>query len=922
MRHSILDFAAVAALVAGILAGCGPSTPEALVASAKEYLAKNDRNAAVIQLKTALQTNPDNAEARFLLGKALLDTGDIAAAEKELRKAAELKYPADQVAPALARAMLFRGANKNLLDEFAKADVTSPQSKADLQTTLGQAWFGLGNVEGARAAFAAAQAAIPGYPPALLGEARIKILTGDAPAASALVEAALAKAPNLIDGWLFKGDFAAAQNRPDDALAAYRKVLEIRPAFLPAHSRIVTTLLKQGKNDEAAKQLESMAKIAPKQPQTIYLQALMNFRAKKYAAAREQVQQLLRMAPDNPLGLLLAASIDFQLESYAQAEASLQKVLNRAPKERFARVMLVNTYLRSGQTARAIDAMKPLLEQFDEDSDIQALAGEVYMRNGDALQAGRYFAKATALDPKNSTKRTELALSRIASGDSEQGLRELQETATVDTGIRADLALIAFNTRQRNFDAALEAIAALEKKQPDKSLPHDLRGNLLVAKGDRVGARKSFERAVALDASDFAAVSGLAKLDVAEGKPEDAKKRFEALLVKDASNAQAMLALAELRGRAGAPREEVAALIGKAVAADPLSTAPRLALISYYMDGKEPTKAIAAAQDALAAMPDRAELLYAAGQAQQAAGDTNQATKTFTKLAQLRPGSPVPYMKEAETQIANKEYDAAVQNLKKALALKPDLLDAQRALVSVYLAKNAVEAALGVARDVQKQRPAESIGYLIEGDIYASRKQWTEAANVFRKGVARVGSTDLAARTVAAMRAGGKVADGDQFASAWMRDHPKDRDFRSYLAESAIMKGDFATAAREYKLVVELKPDDALALNNLAWSSGQVGDPKAIEYAERADRLLPNNAAVLDTLGMLLVDKGEMKRGIDSLQRAAALAPQAPGIRLNLARALLKDGQKQSAKKELETLAKLGDAFPAQGEVKKLMQGL
>ena len=95
-----------------------------------------------------------------------------------------------------------------------------------------------------------------------------------------------------------------------------------------------------------------------------------------------------------------------------------------------------------------------------------------------------------------------------------------------------------------------------------------------------------------------------------------------------------------------------------------------------------------------------------------------------------------------------------------------------------------------------------------------------------------------------------------------------------------------------------------------------------IEYAEKADQLVPNNPAILDTLGVLLVDKGDMKRGIESLQRATALAPNAPGIRLNLARALVRDGQKEAAKKELQTLAQLGDKFPAQAEVTKLMQGL
>jgi predicted Zn-dependent protease len=73
---------------------------------------------------------------------------------------------------------------------------------------------------------------------------------------------------------------------------------------------------------------------------------------------------------------------------------------------------------------------------------------------------------------------------------------------------------------------------------------------------------------------------------------------------------------------------------------------------------------------------------------------------------------------------------------------------------------------------------------------------------------------------------------------------------------------------------------------------------------------------------MLLVEKGDSKKGIEYMQRAVELAPAANGIRLNFARALLKDGQKPAAKKELEALAKLGDRFSEQAEVAKLMQGL
>ncbi len=921
-RRSLFRFATLAAISASLVAGCGPATPQALVASAKEYLAKNDRSAAVVQLKTALQKDPDNAEARFLLGKALLETGDVVSAQKELQRAAELKYPADQIAPALARAVFAASGPDKVIADFGNAATASPEARADLQTTLGQAYSNKENVDAALAAFAAAKAAVPGYPPALLGEARLKVGHGDVPGATALVEAAIARSPNFVDAWQLKGDLLAAQGRTDDALAAYRKALQIRPTYLAAHGQIVYLLIHKRRNAEAAKQLEAMTKIAPKHPYTYYFTALVALADKRYRDAREAIQLQLRAWPDNVPGLVLEARIDSQLGSYGQAEAALQKVLQPMPQHRPARMALVQLYLRTGQRARALETLRPLLQAADDDSDVQALAGEVFMQNGDTSQAARAFTKAAALDPQNVNKRTAAAMARVAAGDAEKGVHDLQEVAAVDSGNRADLALIAISTSQRKFDEALDALAALEKKQPNQPFVHDVRGSVLVAKGDRAAARKSFEQALALDPTDFTAASSLARLDVAEHKPDDAKKRYEAILAKDPKNARALLALADLRAQNGATPDEVVALIGNAVRADPTDTGPRLALISHYMRTKEPKKAVAAAQDALAAMPDRPELLYAAGEAQRAAGEPNQAAQSYNKLAASRPGATLPYMKEAEAQFASRNYDAAVQSLKKALAITPDLLEAQRALIAAYMAQGKADDALAVARTVQKQRPAEPVGYVFEGDIYAYKKQWNEAANAYRRGLPHAAGPDLAARTDAALRSAGKAADADKFAVSWVRSHPQDREFRRYLGESAIMRGDYAGAVREFKAILELKPDDALALNNLAWASGQLKDPKAIDYAQKANATVPNNAAILDTLGTLQVEKGDMKNGIASLQRASTLAPNAPGIRLNFARALVKDGQKDAAKKELQELAKLGDKFSGQAEVTKLMQGL
>jgi putative PEP-CTERM system TPR-repeat lipoprotein len=908
-------------LVAALVAGCSEK-PEAMLASAKELLAKNDRNAAVIQLRNALQKNPDLSEARYVLGKSLYDSGDLPGAEKELRKANDLSYDPDNVTPLLARVMLQMGQFKKVISEFGRTRLDSPDSRADLQTTLAYARSYNDDNEGARSGFEAALKAKPGYPRAQVGLARLNAAAGDVPGATALVDEALAAEPNLTEGWQFKGEIASAQGRIDDALAAYRKAIETKPDYVPAHAMITTMLIQQNKSAEAAKALEEMKKVAPKHPQTFYLTALLAFRDGQYQAARDAIQQHLKYSPDNPLGLLLSARIDYQLGNFTQAESELKSVLAKYPRQPFARRLLVQTYLRVRQPGKAIEAMQPILEEGNLDADTLSLIGEAYAQNGDVNKASAYFERAAQLDPNTAGRRTTLALAHLAKGEGERGFRELEDAAAADPGIRADVALIVGYMQQKKPDAALKAVAALEKKQPENPLVYNLRGGILLSKGDTPGARQNFEKAASLDPGYYPAAANLARLDLNDKKPDEAKKRFDAVLAKNPKNIDALLALATLKAQAGGSTEEVAKLIGNAITADPNDLKARLALIGHYLRVRETKLAVTAAQDAMVALPDRPEILDAAGRAYLAAGNTNQAQTTYLRLAQLQPDSPIPLLRMAEVQLAARDRTGALENVRKALAMKPDLVEAQRMAIVLDVNAGKSAEALAMARDIQKQRPKESIGYVLEGDIRAKEKAWPDAIAAYRNGLKNAGTNDLAIRLTSALDASGNSAEAERFSASWLKDHPTDLTYRQYMGEIAIAKKNYPAAAKIYSSVLESQPNDVLALNNLAWVAGQLKDPKAIQYAEKAVSLAPDNPTVLDTLGMLLVDNGDTKKGVELLQKATKLAPDAAPIRLNLARALVKDGQKEGAKKELDTLAKLGDKFSDQAEVTKLMQGL
>jgi putative PEP-CTERM system TPR-repeat lipoprotein len=279
-------------------------------------------------------------------------------------------------------------------------------------------------------------------------------------------------------------------------------------------------------------------------------------------------------------------------------------------------------------------------------------------------------------------------------------------------------------------------------------------------------------------------------------------------------------------------------------------------------------------------------------------------------------------MQLAELNLAAKDLTAATQNLKRALELKPDSLTAQQRLVLVSLMSKDYATATRVAQDVQLQQPTKGIGFLLEGDVLAAQQKWESAIATYRKGLKQNGSPELAAKLHATLKARFSRAEADRFAAAWLSSHAKDHVFLEYLGDSAIADKNYVDAVARYRSVLLLKPNHAVAINNLAWASLQLKSPEALKLAERANELAPNQPAFMDTLAWVLADRKEFERAIDVMRRAVALQGPQGLLQLSLAKLLIQAGQKPQAKAELERLSKKGEQFAGHAEVKTLLHAL
>ena len=925
LRPAVRTSLALTALASALLLGaCGKDSPETLIKSGQEFAAREDHAAAVIQYKTALQAGVDTPELRWLLGRSLLLAADPVPAMVELNKALAAGHPKDEVVPLLARAVLVMGDHRKLTTTYEGTQLADPKASASLNASLATAWAAQGEAAKSEAALTASLRALPDYSPALVMRARLVAARGDLDGALSTIEQVIKRDAKVPEAHQLKGEILVfGKKDAKGGEAALRQALAIDKTYLPAHATLISLALENRDLAAAKAQAAALRAVQPKNPQTAYLEARIAFQEGDFKKTQELVNALMRVASEDTNVLQLAGSVEAQIGSMVIAERIFSKSLQLDPTSALSRQNLAIAYLRLGQSAKALETLRPLIGETSTDTKSLTLAGEAALRMEDARAAEAYFIRASKISPDDTQVRTKLALTHLNRGDINRGFAELQTLSENSKDTTADMALVSARVKRREWDAALAGLEVMTKKAPKSAVIPELRGRIHVARGDMPAARKAFEDALALDPALFGAVTNLAELDVFEKKPEQARKRLEDAVRADPRNHFAGLALAQLLSRLGAPVDEQRAVLQRTITANPSVAAPRLRLVEFHLASRRYKEALATAQDAVAALPNDASILDALGRALTLSGDVQQAISIFRRLNNLDSTAVLPHTRLADVYKSMGDRKSAEASWRRVLEIDPDSDLARVSLIELMLADKRPADAMALSREIQKNRPNSATGHLFEGALHHRQRNFDLALAAYRSGLQREPRrSELAVRIHQTLNASGRTAEAAQFSAGWIAANPRDSEFAYQAAVTHLSRGDIASAEQRFRALVEMHPNHALALNNLAWTMVQLGKPGALTFAERANAIAPNTPAVMDTLAGAMAAENKVDQALGLQKSAIALAPNEPALRLNLAKIALKAGDKALARTELEALAQRGRQFPAHEEVSKLLKTL
>ena len=916
---------AVAVLFSLAIVACGNfgMSEEQLLQRARLFLEEKQYIAAAIEARNTLQKNPDNAEARYLLGIITLDYGDYSAAEQEFRHADLSGWGDGRARIGRARALFELDLYEELANDARLESGYSDTVKAELLALRAAAEASLEETDKAQATLGEAVALDPTAFQVFMTQIQLLLDADKLQAANDVIDTALEKYPGNPELLLLRARIMLAVGDVGTGKQLLQVIIESDPPNffsiynVNARLTLVEQLILERDLEEAQRYLQPLYGRTANAPYTNYLGGVLAFEQSEYDLAEQHLLKVLKVAPDHAPTRLLFAAVNYAQQDYEQAAYFLSKYLAVNPGHVAARKLLGRSYMRLDQPDEARQVLHSVAGDAADDAELLMLVGLSELRSGDSAAGIAGLERALAADARKVTLRKELASIYMTTGETSLAIQELRKLMRRGGNEQAALMIIG-SLRSGEFEWAISSSLDLLASNPQDPVIISLVGNVFAASGDYQEARRYLEQALSVQRDFFPATMALARIEELEGNTDKAITLYRDLMEADVDSVVPVLALARLEGQQGNTRQ-VVDLLQTASKEFPDETRPRLLLVEHYLRENQYQKAGLLLEEAARNKPNQPVVLFLQARLLMATGRHQEAVLVLTDLLEVDPESFVAQVLLAEAHLHIGSVQNAREEMQRVIRQHPDDVSALALMTKVEILSGNLDQAMNYSQRIQQEYPELYLGYQLQGDVWVAKKNDVEAGRQYDQAWERMRRSELAIkRSEVALRTGAEEVAVEPLLS-WLADHPGDLRVRRFLGTTYYDTGRDEQAIAEYLKVLAINPDDVAVLNNLAWIYFQRNNPGARAMAEHAYRINPDSPGVIDTYGWILIHQDDVDRGKRLLREASEQLPDVAEVSYHYAVALHLSGDQQQARKILEVLLVDDKPFDGREHARQLL---
>lgn len=702
------------------------------------------------------------------------------------------------------------------------------------------------------------------------------------------------------------------------ARETYQAALTIDRTAVPAQIGLGQLALAQGDLAEANTHLEAAIRLGADGPDVLLLEGDLAFSERRFEFARAAYSNVLAKDGDSfsaASGLVRTLIAMGEAEQAKREAERLSKIHPNSPLFLYFKALFAHL---DGDVEKSLRFGTQLYELQPGFVPNLTLLGSSYLAKGQTSLGRQYLEQAYRLAPGSGQVRLQLA----RTVDDYREIIRLLEPLPPGYGtdfVRERLLASAYLKEGRE-DAVDELAEWLSGRQTQRDLALQVATGLWLQLGRVEEAKAIVAPLLRDDPERFWARWAMARIASAEGNAARAQHLLSSLLEQQPENPRLLMDMAGVELARG---DEASAIriLEQVRSLDQNSIAPRVQLVKIRLRRDEQEAVDRLMGELQSFVPQSRSAAAVLAEVALSRGEEEKAQSTIEKALEAYPNDGRLRYLLGRALLAQGKLEDAIAAWEQGLFQLPRHLPTVASLVSAYgqqnrwsKAERLVRSQLAVASET-----AELLTLL--GDALTGKGEPAAAFAAYGDAYRKAPSGSLALKRFRASRAAGNE-DASDLLEQHLKAHPRDDAVRLFLAQIYQQEGNLGRSADLYEEVVNANPENAVALNNLAWIYHRTGKPNARVPAQRAFHLAPQTPEIAHTYGTVLLSEADPREALTILRKAWEAHPGNLELGFHASRAYVASGQVEKAKALLAEILGGPTTFPSREEAETLLAKL